>query len=420
MSASPKFVRKADIIVIGGGAAGFFAAAAAAAQAPHARILLLEKTSKVLAKVKISGGGRCNVTHACFDPVELSKHYPRGQRELAGAFRHFQAADTVQWFESRGVRLKTEEDGRMFPTSDDSQTIIDCLIGEIRRAGVELITSAEVQALTALPDGWQVDVAGQPWFGRRVIVTTGGSPKSSGLDWLRMLGHEIQPPVPSLFTFNMPANPVTALMGVSVPHARVRLKGDKLQAEGPLLITHWGMSGPAVLRLSAWGARWMADRQYRFVAIVNWLGDAAEEPLRQYLMAQRKDIAKRQIANRNPFGLPERLWDFLCQKSEIAPDKIWGELTNKDLNRLLNALIYDEYAVSGKTTFKDEFVTCGGVSLRSIDMRSMQSKAAPGLYFAGEILDIDGITGGFNFQAAWTTGWIAGRAAAASLAPLSV
>lgn len=403
------------IVVIGGGAAGFFAAIAAArAQAGH-QVLLLEKSGQVLSKVKVSGGGRCNVTNVCSQPVALAKHYPRGEKFLKKAFSRFTSTDTVEWFLQAGVSLKAEADGRMFPYSDSSQTIIDTLQEQARRWGVSLLLHQEVVSLQPTAQGrfaLQLKQEKDLLLADRVIVTTGGSPKAEGLAWLGALGHRIEPPVPSLFTFRIPNDPITALMGVAVPQATVRVATTKLQAEGPLLITHWGLSGPAVLRLSAWGARILHDKGYQAEVLVSWVSDYKEEALRTHLWQLKDELKARQMGNRNPFQLPSRLWEYLLAKAQLPVDKRWGDLAKKDANRLAQLLLADSYQVKGKTTFKEEFVTCGGVSLQDVDVATMQSKVLPGLFFAGEVLDIDGITGGFNFQAAWTTGYIAGTSAA--------
>lgn len=398
-----------QIVVIGGGAAGFFAAISAASHHRAARVLLLEKSSKLLAKVKVSGGGRCNVTHHCFENRNLVKFYPRGERFLKKAFEQFSVKDTVAWFEAEQVPLKTEADNRMFPTSNTSQTIVDTLLNKAQALGVEIRMNTAV--LSILPKGETLEVvtANETLLANRVIVATGGSPKMEGLAWLQNLGHEIVPPVPSLFTFNLRKHEITQLMGVTVTEVGVKLQGSKLQSEGPLLITHWGMSGPAILKLSAFGARELADKNYHFQFQINWLGSVKEHELRATLDDTLAEVKKRKIANRNPFGLPSRLWDYLLKRSEIDPEKPWQELGKKPLNKLINTLLNDVYEANGKTTFKEEFVTAGGVSLNDVDPNTMMSKVVPNLYFAGEVLDMDGVTGGFNFQAAWTTGFVAGR-----------
>lgn len=396
------------VAVIGGGAAGFFAAISCKTHHPEFEVAIYEKTSKLLSKVKVSGGGRCNVTHACFNPVQLSKCYPRGEKQLKKAFTHFSSRDTVDWFEKRGVKLKAEADNRMFPTTDDSQTIIDCLLNETRRLGIAIRSSTSVEGIEPQREGFHLSLKNASAQVDKVIIATGGSPKLSGLQWLADLGHKIITPVPSLFTFNMPKEKITALMGVAVAHVQVRVQGVKQKQEGALLITHWGMSGPAILKLSAWEARSLYEMNYQFRVQINWTGTMSEQEVQQVLQNTSEEHRKRKIANKNPFQLPQRLWLFLLEKSGLQAETPWGDLGKKSINRLLNTIFNDVYEVSGKTTFKEEFVTCGGVSLQDVSVNSMESRVCPGLYFAGEVLDIDGITGGFNFQAAWTTGYIAG------------
>ena len=391
--------------MIGGGAAGFFAALSAAQHHPTAQVVLFEKTAKLLSKVKISGGGRCNVTHHCFSPSALSKHYPRGGKQLKKALGKFQASDTVAWFESRGVALKTESDGRMFPTTDSSQTIIDCLLHEADQHGVDIRLQSPVRELTPLAPG-DFSLNGERFD--RVVVATGGSPKREGLAWLEALGHAVENPVPSLFTFNMPGSDITALMGVVVPNALVRIQGTKLAQQGPVLVTHWGMSGPAVLKLSAWGARELAERGYEFSVQVNWIGVANEAEVNAAIDDAMPDIRRKKVANACPFELPKKFWAFLLARAEVPADAVWLDLGKKAKNKLVNTLLNDVHEVRGKTTFKEEFVTCGGIALSEVDFNTMQSRVVPGLYFAGEVLDVDGVTGGFNFQAAWTTGFVAG------------
>ncbi|MGB0179809.1 MAG: NAD(P)/FAD-dependent oxidoreductase [Flavobacteriales bacterium] len=394
------------VAVIGGGAAGFFAALSAAEHHPSAQVVLFEKTAKLLSKVKISGGGRCNVTHHCFSPSALSKHYPRGGKQLKKGFGTFQASDTVAWFESRGVSLKTEDDGRMFPTTDSSQTIIDCLVREAEHKGVDIRLQAAIQKLDPQPGGG-FDLNAERFD--KVIVATGGSPKREGLAWLEAIGHTVSDPVPSLFTFNMPAEDVTALMGVVVPDALVRIQGTKLSQQGPVLVTHWGMSGPAVLKLSAWGARDLAERGYEFSVQINWIGIPNATEAAAAMDATVDEMRKKKVANACPFELPKKFWAYLLERAEIPADAVWLDLGKKAKNKLLNTLLNDVYEVRGKTTFKEEFVTCGGITLGEVDFNTMQSRVIPGLYFAGEVLDVDGVTGGFNFQGAWTTGFVAGR-----------
>ncbi|CCH02110.1 HI0933 family protein [Fibrella aestuarina BUZ 2] len=409
------------IAVIGGGAAGFFGAITAAEANPTAEVTIYEKGRAVLQKVRISGGGRCNVTHACFDPKKLATHYPRGDRWLRSLFGQFDAAATVRWFESRGVRLKTEPDGRMFPTTDSSETIINCLLDTARRLNIRVLTSSGVERLEPLPDGTfglhlltgqrtQPDVA-RPDVARadRVLVATGGYPQAPSYGWMPTQREPLMSPVPSLFTFNTPNNPLLALAGVSVPMAAVQVVGTKQQQRGPLLITHWGFSGPAVLKLSAWAARELAERDYQFTLRINWLPDLNEGQVRDTVQAFRHDNARKQVTSLNPFGLPARLWDAFCTDAGVTEGTRWADLPGKTQNRLIERLGNSQFQVSGKSTFKDEFVTCGGISLGSIDPQTLESQAHPNLFFAGEVLDVDGITGGFNFQNAWTTGYVAGQ-----------
>lgn len=405
--------KKKRLVVIGGGAAGFFCAINAARLDPALEVIILEKTNKVLSKVKVSGGGRCNVTHACFSIAEMVRKYPRGANFLKKTFHHFFTTDTIAWFKERGVVLKTEADGRMFPVTDSSQTIIDCLLREVNKYGIEVRMSAEVKHLQYEADGFMIELTGERDLAADyVCIACGGYPKAAMFDWVKQLGHSIAAPVPSLFTFNMPGNPITQLMGVSVPDAQVRITGSKLSSSGPLLVTHWGMSGPAILRLSAWGARELATGNYQFTIQVNWLAAYNENSLREYLQELRFELATQKISNRNPFGLPQRLWDYLLEQSGINGDIRWADLPAAAQNKLIKNCCGQEFAVKGKTTFKEEFVTAGGITLTEIDANTMQSKLVPGLFFAGEILDVDGITGGFNFQHAWTSGFIAATAIA--------
>jgi len=398
-----------EIAVIGGGAAGFMAAISCKTHHPGARVFIYEKSDKLLAKVKISGGGRCNVTHACFTNSQLVKFYPRGEKFLKKTFTQFSSTDTVKWFEDRGVKLKTEDDGRMFPVTDDSQTIINCLLRETEKLGISIQLHTPIMGIEKETGKFKLTLRDKIVYVDKVIIASGGSPKIEGFDWIKRLGHIIEPPVPSLFTFNMPQEPVKALMGVSVGNASVRIPGTKLKTEGALLITHWGMSGPAVLKLSAWGARVLKDFNYQFTIQVNWLGLMNEDEARNILAEEIRLHPKKKISNSNPFQLPGRLYAFLLSKIGIHPEITFTETGKKNQNRLLNTLVNDEYKVEGKTTFKEEFVTCGGVNLGEVSAETMESKVCPGLYFAGEVLDIDGVTGGFNFQAAWTTGFIAGK-----------
>jgi len=404
-----------QLIVIGGGAAGFFCAVNAARLAPGLKVILLEKSGKLLSKVKISGGGRCNVTHHCFDIEEMSRRYPRGRHFVKKAFHRFFTIDTINWFEQRGVKLKAEKDGRMFPVTDSSQTIIDCLMHEAHRYGVKIMLNAEVKSIKTNPaiGGAIFDVElreGGSMNADYVTIATGGYPKSSMFEWIERSGHTIEEPVPSLFTFNLPGNPITNLMGVSVEKAGVKITGSKLQEEGPLLITHWGLSGPVILRLSAWGAHELALVKWNFTAQINWLPYYNEHVLREKFGNLRKELASMKLINRNPFGLPQRLWEFLIQQSGINDQLRWAELPAKEQNKLIKNLCLCECIVKGKTTFKEEFVTAGGIKLNEIDANTMMSKKIPGLFFAGEVLNVDGITGGFNFQHAWTSGYVAAAA----------
>lgn len=396
------------VIVIGGGAAGFFAAISARQHHPDAEVLLLEKSNKLLAKVRISGGGRCNATHDQPNIRKLAAHYPRGERFLRKAFEIFSVKDTIAWFAQRGVQLKTEPDGRMFPVSDHSGTVIRCLMDEAEARGVRIELQRGVKAIERASQEFRLRMeTGGELQADRVIVTTGGHPKAEGYAWLKAIGHTIVPPAPSLFTFNMPGEEVRSLMGVVADPVRARIVGTKLESVGPLLITHWGMSGPAVLRLSAWGARVVQGMGYRFTLQLHWLGGTGEDEVRTAMADE--GLRRKRAQNANPFTLPRRLWEFLLAKADIPLEKPWGDVGKNDRNRLVDLLTNDRYAVAGKTTFKEEFVTAGGVALEEVDPHTLQSLKVPGLYFAGEVLDIDGITGGFNFQAAWTTGYLAGR-----------
>ncbi|MDF5691293.1 NAD(P)/FAD-dependent oxidoreductase [Aquirufa aurantiipilula] len=401
------------ISIIGGGAAGFFAAISAKQHNPNAHVQILEKTSHVLAKVKISGGGRCNVCHAEFNNRKLAEHYPRGEKFLKKAFEQFDAASTMEWFEKRLVALTTYPDGCVFPLSNTSQSIIDCFMREAKKLDIEILLHHGIDSITRQESGGFVLGSKDKTINTdRVIVTTGGQPKLTGLHWLEALGHPIVPPFPSLFTFNMPDEPIKEFMGLVVEKATVRIEGQKLLGKGPLLITHWGMSGPAILQLSAWGARMLAEVNYQFSILVNWLDETKESELREKLENTKKIHGGKMISNHGPFPIPSRLWNFLLTKNEINLNSRWNEVNPKQINKLVNTLLNDRYQVQGKTTFKEEFVTAGGLDLSEIHVQSMESKQVPGLFFAGEIMDIDGITGGFNFQAAWTTGFIAGKCAA--------
>jgi hypothetical protein len=402
---------KKRLVVVGGGAAGFFCAVNAARLNPGLEVIILEKSNKLLSKVKVSGGGRCNVTHACYSIAEMIKKYPRGSSFLKKAFHHFFTNDTIAWFKERSVGLKTESDGRMFPLTESSQTIIDCLMKEAYKHAVEIRMNKEVKGIYCDSGKWNLlmkdDVILPADF---ICIASGGYPKILQYDWLKASEHSIEEPVPSLFTFNMPGNAITALMGVAVENAVVKMVGSKLSESGPLLITHWGMSGPAVLKLSAWGARELAKNNYHFSILVNWLPEFNENSLRDKIQILRFELAAQKIVNRNPFSLPNRLWEYLLIQSGINTDLRWADLPAREQNKLIKNLCAQEHAVKGKTTFKEEFVTAGGIDLNEIDFNTMQSKKHAGLFFAGEIINVDGITGGYNFQNAWTTGWIAAKA----------
>jgi predicted Rossmann fold flavoprotein len=398
-----------QIAIIGGGAAGFFAAIHAKENHPQSTVTIFEKSKKVLAKVKISGGGRCNVTNGCTDIKELSEAYPRGNRKLRKAFGTFNTKHTMEWFESRGVALVTQDDNCVFPVSQDSQSIIDCFLNEIKRLEIKLEMSKGVKRIESLGEQIELAFSEDTLVFDKVIVTTGGSPKRSGLDWLEKLGHQIEEPVPSLFTFNMPNESIRELMGIVIENPSVTIQGTKLKSDGPLLITHWGMSGPAILKLSAFGARILSEMNYEFKTQVNWINVQNTDLVLSELKAIAADHPNKILANFRPYMLRERLWHYLIERCGLSKQSTWGQTGKKALNKIVNILTNDVYDVSGKTTFKEEFVTCGGVSLESIDFKTMQSKTCPNLYFAGEVMDIDGITGGYNFQAAWTTAFVAGK-----------
>ena len=399
------------IAIIGGGAAGFFSAISAKEHHPDSHVSIFEKSQKVLSKVRVSGGGRCNVTNGTHSISELSKGYPRGEKQLKKAFSQFNTKDTWEWFESRGVELYTQPDNRVFPKTNDSQSIVDCLFAETKRLGIDLQVGVGVSLIESKENKIELTFQGETKSRTfdKVIVATGGSPKRQGFDWLENLGHRIENPVPSLFTFNMPSEPIKELMGVSVQNVLVTVQGTKLKSDGPLLITHWGMSGPAILKLSAFGARTLSELGYNFKSQVNWAGQVNNELVLSELRITTEEHPNKFLSSVKPFKLPERMWLYLLDRCEIPSTKKWSELGKKGLNKLVNVLTNDIYEVKGKTTFKEEFVTCGGVSLDSVNFKTMESRVVPNLYFAGEVLDVDGITGGYNFQAAWTTGFIAGK-----------
>jgi predicted Rossmann fold flavoprotein len=401
-----------DLITIGGGAAGFFGSIIATEKDPRLSVLILEKTSKLLSKVKVSGGGRCNVTHHCFEPTPLSKHYPRGSKELKLLFRKFQATDMVTWLKSKNIKLKTEEDGRMFPVTDDSQTIIDCFLKEADRNRIQIKLNSEVTHISFSDNRFQVRVRkDQTYTAKKILIASGGYNNLDSYGWIAKTSHPIIQPIPSLFTFNDSEKLFSDLMGVSVPTAEVKIAGTKFSQRGPVLITHWGLSGPAVIKLSAWAADALFEKKYTFTALVNWIG-LSEEGLRKVFSEVRAQHGKQKVLTNAMFNLPTRLWVRLCELAEIHETKIWAELPQKNSNKLMEFLIRDPFSIKGKTTFKEEFVTCGGVDLKSINLETMESKHQKGLYFAGEVLNIDGETGGFNFQSAWTTAWVAAQAIA--------
>jgi hypothetical protein len=399
------------VVVIGGGAAGFFGAVACAASHPHTQVILLEASRQPLAKVRVSGGGRCNVTHACFEPINLVQNYPRGEKALQGAFSRFQATDTVKWFANQGVKLKTEADGRMFPTTDSSETIIDCLTKAADLAGVELLTGKTVVSVVKQTTGFEVELkTGEKIKCDRILLATGSNPL--GYQIAQALGHTIEPPVPSLFTFNILDKHLKELAGISANPVQLKLSIAKktLEQTAPLLITHWGLSGPAVLKLSAWGARVLHDCKYQATLLINWQPKYSNDQLRSQLLLTKTENPKKAIALQRGVDLPHRLWQYLIARTGIGLEQRWAEISNKSLNQIIQELTQGAYQITGKGAFKEEFVTCGGVSLKQVNFKTMASRITPGLHFAGEVLDIDGVTGGFNFQSAWTTAWIAGNA----------
>ena len=406
---------KKKLIVIGAGAAGFFCAVNAAIQCQELEVTLIEKSNKMLSKVRVSGGGRCNVTHACFSIAEMVKKYPRGEKFLKQAFHHFFTSDTINWFEKRNVKLKTEPDGRMFPETNSSETIINCLMQEANKNDVQILMNREIVKVEKVSSENRgnyfqlIAKDGSVLEADFVCIACGGYHKSEQYNWLTRLGHSFENPVPSLFTFNVPKNPISELMGISVENAQVKIKGTKFSQSGPLLITHWGFSGPAALKLSAFAAKELSATNYDFSISINWLADYHENSLLEKLKLIRHELASKKIAKKNPFNLPQRLWEYHLQQCAINPGIRWADLPAKQQNQLAKQLCAQQFHVKGKTTFKEEFVTAGGIKLNEIDANTMQSKIVPHLFFAGEILDVDGITGGFNFQHAWTSGWIAAQ-----------
>lgn len=379
---------------------------------------IIERSGKLLSKVKVSGGGRCNFTHACFDIVEMSKRYPRGGNFVKKIFHRFFTDNIIDWFKERGVAAKTEADGRMFPASNSSQTIIDCLLKEADRYQVQIKMQREVKQIEQAGNAFRLYTsANEELVADYVCIATGGAPKAAMFDWLRHTGHTITSPVPSLFTFNLsagqaglPQHPVTKLMGVSVPDTLVRITGTRLEQQGPVLITHWGLSGPAVLKLSAFAARELAERNWQFDILVNWLPDYNEQTLKERFLQLRNENGSQLLYHKNPFGLPQRLWEFILKECNVPEACRRADLQAKLQNELVKKLTNYSFPVKGKTTFKEEFVTAGGITLNEIDANTMMSKKIPHLFFAGEVIDVDGITGGYNFQNAWSTGWVAAKA----------
>lgn len=395
-----------DVVVVGGGAAGIFAAINVANNNPNLKVAVLEKTSQLLAKVKVSGGGRCNVTHACFEPNELIKYYPRGSKELLSAFHQFQPGDIIAWFSERNVELKVESDGRMFPISDNSQTIIDCFFKEINRLNIVIELQTKVENITKTGNLFSVTTNKQTLTCKKIILTTGGFNKAENYQFITDLRHTIETPVPSLFTFNLPKNLILNLQGI-VADVEIKIVGTKFSENGPLLITHWGFSGPAVLKLSAWAARYLFEKNYEFEVEINWLPIFNEGELMQALQELKTEFSTKKISNAFDFNLPNKLKSYLIAKAEIDENLKWADVSKKQLQQLVAILLKDNYVSKGKTTFKQEFVTCGGIKLNEVNFKTMESKLVSNLYFAGEVLNIDALTGGFNFQSAWTTAWIA-------------
>jgi predicted Rossmann fold flavoprotein len=405
-----------DIIIVGGGAAGFFSAINIVEKKPKLKVAILERGKNVLEKVRISGGGRCNVTHACFEPNELVKFYPRGEKELRGPFHQFCSGDTIEWFEKHGVELKIEDDGRMFPVSNSSQTIIDCFLNATQKLGISVLTGQSVQSIYKKDNCWKIETQSEQYLTEKLILATGSNPKMWEL--LQTFGHAVVSPVPSLFTFNIKDPRIKDLMGVSAL-ATVKVKDTKLSATGPLLITHWGMSGPGILKLSAWGARILHDKNYQFTIYVNWLNDLETEDAEKLLKELKIEHAKKAVSKKSPFDFPNRLWESLVLASGIDTSTAlgvtkWADLSKIQLQSLAQQLTNGSFQVNGKSTFKEEFVTAGGIDLKEINFKTMESKLHENLYFAGEIVNIDAITGGFNFQNAWTSGFIVANAITSS------
>jgi predicted Rossmann fold flavoprotein len=396
-----------DIIIVGGGAAGFFTAINIVEKNPKLKVAILERGAEVLQKVRISGGGRCNVTHACFEPNELVKFYPRGEKELRGPFHQFCSGDTIEWFEKHGVELKIEPDGRMFPVSNSSKTIIDCFLKATQKLGIAVLTGQSVQSIFKKENEWKIETQTENYLAEKLILATGSNPKV--WEMLQNFGHAVISPVPSLFTFNIKDSRIKELPGVAA-QVTVKVKDTKLTSTGPLLITHWGMSGPAILKLSAWGARILHDKNYQFTIFVNWLNDEDTADVEKKLKELKQEHAKKSVSKKSPFELTNRLWESLVLASGIEVETKWADLSKTQLQNLANQLTNATFQVNGKSTFKEEFVTAGGIDLKEINFKTMESKLHENLYFAGEIVNIDAITGGFNFQNAWTSGFIVANA----------
>ena len=405
-----------DIAIIGGGAAGFMAAIVARRTNPASKVTIFERAQKVLAKVEITGGGRCNVTNSFAAITDMKQAYPRGHKLMKRLMKTFSHEDTYRWFEQHGVSLVTQEDECVFPKAQDSHAIINCLVRQANELGVTICCRHRLVNIHRMEDGrlkLEFENGSHRVF-HRTIITTGGSPNGRGLQYLAQLGHDIEPPVPSLFTFNIKDRAFCDLMGTVVEPVVTTIPGTKLRAKGPLLVTHWGVSGPAVLKLSSYAARLLAENDYKVPLAISWTGELTRQEVEENLLKLQTANPRKQVATLHPFGLPSRLWLYILSKLDIDAVKPWAEIGRKTLNRMIETLVNDQYTIAGKGAFREEFVTCGGVSLSSVNSKTLESKVCPNLFFAGEVLDIDAITGGFNLQAAWTTGVVAGQCAAGS------
>ncbi|RJR33878.1 MAG: NAD(P)/FAD-dependent oxidoreductase [Desulfobacteraceae bacterium] len=400
-------MKEKRLVIVGGGPAGFFCGVNAARMSPRLRVTILEKSAEILSKLKMSGGGRCNITHGSLDITEMAERYPRGKNFVKKAFHRFFVPDLIRWFQERGIRIKQEPDGRMFPSTDSSRTIIDCLTNEASRYGVQVTTKAEVSGLQLSGGLWEVKSQTRRMEADFVCISCGGYPKAAMFSWLTDLGHTIETPVPSLFTFNIPGSGTASLMGIVVRDTTVKVIGSRMEERGPLLFTHWGMSGPVIINLSARAARELAAAKYEFGIRVNWVPALNEEELRALLQDQRAKASGRKLRNRNPFELPQRFWESMLMQSGIDPEVRWGDLPSREMSRLVGNLSSQEFKVKGKTRFKEEFVTAGGIKLGEVDVNTMMSKKRENLFFAGEVLDVDGVTGGYNLQHAWTSAFVA-------------